>query len=579
MRQIFSLFFGAEGTRPWLVLFSLVLAALCEGIGLGSLLPAVTLIAGDGGVASAPQAGLGGTMDRAFAFVGITPTLGNLILVIIGALVLKAVISFAALSYAGVTASRVSVLLRQRLLSAVFGASWSFYSGQHAGGFANAVSNDATRASEAYSVAAQFVALVVQAVIYSAIAIFMDWRLALLGFVMGGAMAVMLNFLIRRSKRAGYKQTDRTRALTVSVVDLLANIKPLKTMHRYGPLQASLQDTMRHLQKSLNTREIARQGLSQGGDAIMAVSVGAVVYLAYAFLQVPLAQLLVGGVIFLKVVQNIARLQRMLQQSVQIESAHSRLMEMILAAESNREVRSGTVEPETKGDCRFVDVSFSHGDTPVLRNVSLAIPASGITVLKGPSGAGKTTIVDLFIGLHEPTSGQILMGGTSLASVDILKLRRRIGYVPQELNLLHSTIRENITLGDATITDNRVTHALELAGAGAFLSGLAHGLDTDVGETGSKLSGGQRQRISLARALVTEPDILILDEVTSALDPATEAEIVSNIAELSRRYTIIIITHREAWARIADRLYEVRHGTVSESKPLASAAVAPAASR
>ena len=566
MKQIFSLFFRAEGTRPWLVLASLLLAALCEGIGLSSLLPAVTLIS-SGGAANTPQAGLGAAVDRGFAAVGLAPTLGNLILVIIGALVLKAVISFAALSYAGVTASRVSVLLRKRLLNAVFGATWTFYSSQHAGSFANAVSNDATRASEAYSVAAQFVALAVQALIYSAIAIFMDWRLALLGFVMGAVMTLLLNFLIRRSKRAGYKQTDRTRQLTVAVVDLLANIKPLKTMHRYGPLQASLQDTMRQLQKSLNTREIARQGLSQGGDAIMAVSVGCVVYLAYVYLEIPLAQLLVGGVIFLKVVQNVARLQRMLQQSVQIESAYGRLMEMILSAEANREVRNGAMEPDTKADCRFVDVSFSHGDTPVLRNVSLVIPTGGITVLKGPSGAGKTTIVDLFIGLHEPSSGQILMGNLPLSSVDIMKLRRRIGYVPQELSLLHSTVRENITLGDTAISDDRVRQALELAGAGAFIAGLPHGLDTDVGETGGKLSGGQRQRISLARALVTEPDILILDEVTSALDPATEGEIVSNIAKLSQRYTIIIITHREAWAQIAGRLYDVRDGQVAETRP------------
>ena len=213
-------------------------------------------------------------------------------------------------------------------------------------------------------------------------------------------------------------------------------------------------------------------------------------------------------------------------------------------------------------------MSFSHGDKQVLKDVDLLIPAKGITVLKGSSGAGKTTIIDLLIGLHRPSAGTILLGSTPLQDVDILHFRSKIGYVPQELNLLHSTIRQNITLGDKTVTDDAVHKALNLAGASAFVAGLPMGLDTSVGEMGGKLSGGQRQRISLARALVKSPGILILDEVTSALDPATEAEIVKNIADLSRQYTIIVITHHEAWASIADRLYEVRDGQVFETTPM-----------
>ncbi|MCB1005158.1 MAG: ABC transporter ATP-binding protein, partial [Acidimicrobiales bacterium] len=514
MIQVFRIFFRAEGTRPILVLLSLLLAALFEAVGLSTLVPAVSIVAGDG-PAAATQ-GLGQTINQAFAMVGLTPTLGNLILLITGALVLKSAISFVALTYAGIAASKVSVLLRHKLIDALFGASWKFYSSQHSGAFANAVSNDATRAGEAYVLAAQFVALSVQAVLYALIAIFMDWRLALMGVAVGGGMIAVLNTLIRISRQAGYKQTDRTNLLTVNVVDLLANIKPLKTMHRYGPAQAALRDTMRRLQRNLITRELSKQGLIQGGDAFTAVAIGGVVYVAHTFWQVPLAELLVGGVIFLKVIQNATRLQRMLQLSVQVESAYERLTQLISLSEANREVRPGTAEPDTRADCKFIDVSFAHEKTPVLKNVSLVIPARGITVLKGPSGAGKTTIVDLFIGLHEPTSGQIHLGKTPLSDIDVVKLRRRIGYVPQELSLLHSTIRENITLGDTSISDDRVRQAMDLAGAGTFIANLPDGLDTDVGETGGKLSGGQRQRISLARALVTEPDILILDEVTSA---------------------------------------------------------------
>jgi ATP-binding cassette, subfamily C, bacterial len=135
-----------------------------------------------------------------------------------------------------------------------------------------------------------------------------------------------------------------------------------------------------------------------------------------------------------------------------------------------------------------------------------------------------------------------------------------LGYVPQELVLLHDTVRANITLLDTSISETQFNNALKLSGVDVFLSQLPDGLETDVGEFGGKLSGGQRQRIAIARALAKDPKVLILDEVTSALDPETEAAIVSNILALRGRYTIIAITHRPAWTRIADRTYLVDKG-------------------
>ncbi|MBC8095338.1 MAG: ATP-binding cassette domain-containing protein, partial [Akkermansiaceae bacterium] len=175
----------------------------------------------------------------------------------------------------------------------------------------------------------------------------------------------------------------------------------------------------------------------------------------------------------------------------------------------------------------------------------------------------KTTIIYQLIGLYRPNNGRNLLEKEPMEEIDIHKWRQKIGYVPQELSLLHESIRENITLGDDAIPDSAILQALKLAGAGEFVESLVEGLDTNVGEMGGKLSGGQRQRISLARALVTSPDVLILDEVTSALDPGTEQEIVANIAALGGKYTIVAITHRPAWTAIADRLYDVARGKVT----------------
>jgi len=139
-----------------------------------------------------------------------------------------------------------------------------------------------------------------------------------------------------------------------------------------------------------------------------------------------------------------------------------------------------------------------------------------------------------------------------------------IGYVPQELTLFHTTVAENITLGNASLDDEQIWHALALAGAAEFIRELPRGLLTDVGEMGSKLSGGQRQRIAIARAIVSRPQLLILDEVTSALDPATERDICERISSLGDDFTIVAITHRPAWTAIAARVYNLADGKVRE---------------
>ena len=200
MIKVLEIYLKAEGTRPFLVLISLLLAALCEAIGIGTLVPALAVLSGqENGAASS----FGQSLTKAFSVIGVTPTLGSLLIVIVAAFTLKSAISFGALTYAGISASRVSVLLRQRLINALFNASWSFYSSQQGGNFANAISGDATRAGEAYLMAAQFAAMVVQAAVYAVVALLIDWRLALIGFVVGGIMAQVLSFLIRVSRRAG----------------------------------------------------------------------------------------------------------------------------------------------------------------------------------------------------------------------------------------------------------------------------------------------------------------------------------------------------------------------------------------
>ena len=563
MKQVFSIFFKAEDTRPFWVLICLLIGGVAEAASISTLLPAVTSIAG-GDVAGSSY--LNAQIRSIVSSLGITPNLGNLILLVVGLMVFKSALSFGALSYAGVSAARVSNALRRRLIASIFEARWRFYADQSGGRFANAISNDCTRAGNAYVVASQIVSFSVQSVSYTAVALLIDWRIALVGLLVGSVVALLMNSLVTITRRAGFKQTDRTSDLTVYMVDMLNNIKPLKTMQRYDALLGNLAKTLRRLKRTLITREFARSGLNEGSDAILAVVLGAGVYLAHDNLDTPLPELAISGVIFYQIIQCLSKLQKFLVTSAQVESAYVRTEQLITLAESQKEPAGGTATPDIGKSCRFENVSFSHDRTVVLRHVNIEFASRGLTVLSGPSGAGKTTIIDLLIGLYSPSEGKIMIGSRPIEQVDTKAWRKKIGYVPQELSLLHESVRTNISLGDTSISDTDILDAIEKAGAGEFLRSLPDGLDTNVGEMGGKLSGGQRQRISLARALVGNPAVLILDEVTSALDPATEAEIIRNIAALGGDYTIIAITHRPAWTEVADSLYLVSGGHVTKAK-------------
>jgi ATP-binding cassette, subfamily C, bacterial len=560
MFRTLKIFFGTPGTNPALVLICLLLASVAETASIGTLLPVIAVVA-DGGTRGDSQ--LAAAINSIVRRAGLTPSLGTLVFIVAGLMLLKAGLSFAALTYAAFSAAKVSVTLRTRLISAFFKARWGFFSDQKGGKFANFIGLQSSMAAESFILSANAVSSAIQAIAYLLIALAINWKLALGGVTIGLLLAGALHQLVGLARKASYRQTDRITTLSSYMVDALANIKPLKSMQRYEPMLGSITKIFAKLKRAFVTRELSKAGLVQGGDAIIAVVAAAGIYYASTYLKVPLPELIVSAIVFNQIVSVSSRLQRMVQLAGVFESSYVRTTELIAEAEANREVNTGAAAPDIGKSCRFVNVFFSHGRKPVLSGVNLEIPANAITVLNGPSGAGKTTIIDLLVGFHRTDRGQIFIGDAPIQDIDIAAWRKMIGYVPQELSLFHASVRMNLTLGDETITDAAIFAALAQAGAGDFVAHLAHGLDTDVGEMGSKLSGGQRQRISLARALVTKPRVLILDEVTSALDPQTEAEIVDNIANLRGAYTIVAITHRPAWTRIADRHYKVSHGHVT----------------
>jgi len=222
--------------------------------------------------------------------------------------------------------------------------------------------------------------------------------------------------------------------------------------------------------------------------------------------------------------------------------------------------------PTIRGDIAFDHVTFRYRiDGPeILHDISFVVQAGQIVGIVGPSGSGKSTLAKLIHRLYVPESGRVLVDGVDLAMVDIAWLRRQIGVVLQENVLFNHSIRDNIALVDPAMPMPQVITAAELAGAHEFILELPEGYDTIVGERGSTLSGGQRQRIAIARALVSDPRILIFDEATSALDYESERIIQQNMGHIARDRTVLIIAHRLSTVRRADRIITLERGRLVE---------------
>lgn len=223
---------------------------------------------------------------------------------------------------------------------------------------------------------------------------------------------------------------------------------------------------------------------------------------------------------------------------------------------------------DSVGSIAFEGVGFAYPDRPpVLEHVDLDIPHGQIVGVVGPSGSGKTTMVQLLLGLLEPTAGTIRADGSPLSDIDRADWTRLVAYVPQESHLIAGTVADNIRFLRASITNTDIQNALRDANLALPADRFPQGVDTDLGHAGRQLSGGQRQRMSIARALASRPSVLVLDEPTSALDVESEEAVIDTLARLRGRVTVVVVTHRDSTLRVCDRVLAFEDQRVVERRP------------
>lgn len=558
-------FLRAYPSQSAITLGALLVAGLVEGFGFSLLVPLLGIaISGSDMPVAGEISATGTTLEQMvrqfFGTLGLTPSVGVLLIIFVACMTAKALMMLAANKRVGYTAARVATDLRLELIHALFETQWEYFIRQPAGTLTNSIATEAGRSSLAYIQGIRILAASLNAAIYATIAFLVSWKAALISLAAGLIILILFRHFIRKTKQAGMRQTKLMQSLLAFMTDSLAMIKPLKTMAREHLADAVLKKKTEGLKKSLKKQVFASTALTAFQEPVTIAFLASGLYWVLIVWKLPIASILVMVYMLQRMLKRLQKVQSLYQKLVSAESAYWSLEAKLKAAKETKESAFGTQKPSLSHSICLNKISFAYTEQLILKNAEIVFPAGSFTAIVGPSGVGKSTVVDLVTGLLRPQKGEIRIDDIPMADIDIKYWRRMIGYVPQDTLLLHDTVFVNVTLGDTELTADQVEYALRAAGAWEFVEMLTDGVKTVVGERGHKLSGGQRQRIAIARALVHQPKLLILDEATTALDPVNEAAICETLGQLRGDLTILAISHQPAILDVAERAYRLEDG-------------------
>ncbi len=568
LRHYFKRLYSYTGTIFYINLFGLVLVSLLDGISILLLIPLLSatnvLPMTESGVLSSVM----NVLTNSPISIGLPYLLGLYILMVFGQNVLQRNLSIREVKIHQGFINQLKEEIYQGLLQ----VRWEFFLKHRQSNLINSLTKDIQRVGMGIKVFLLLLTNVVFTIIQIGIAFWISFSISSVVLLCGGCLALFSWRFVKQAKNLGKESTQLSRLYLAGITENLNGIKDIKTNN----LEISQVGWLQNLNKRMLGEQVKYTELQTSSQLVyktaLAMIIASFIFLSVEFFMTQPAELLIVIVLFSRLWPRFVNIQSNLQQFSLTIPAFKVLFLLQVEIKEFMDPSPGvedgnTFKLEKKIECRNVSYRYNKDESSfALKDVSLMIPAKGMTAIMGHSGAGKSTLVDLLTGLIQPESGEIVIDGVPLSNSQSLSLRRSVGFVPQDPFLFNTTIRNNLRLMKPNATEQEMWEALTFAAADTFVQRLPEGLDTRVGDRAVRLSGGERQRIVLARAILRKPEVLILDEATSALDMENERYIKEAIEKLKGITTVIIIAHRLSTIENADQVISLEKGRVIQGE-------------
>ena len=465
---------------------------------------------------------------------------------------------------------RVRIAIERDVFAKFLALPLHFHSERRQGDLLTRITSDVTSAHAAVRVLfGDFVESAIMIAVGTGFLIFISWQLALVCVVLGPALFAALAISGRRIRISARRRQEAVGDVNRRVVETLAGIKVIKAFRAEAAEDAAFRaETGRLFRRGMrviSNRVFARSGIEllTNGAVIGVVLFGSWLVLLGRF-GLSAGDLAAFAAVLMTSYRPMRQLARGWVTLMDAEPSAERFLAVLDAPVELRDAPDAVAIDGVSRGVEFRDISFSYGREPVLRGVSFELHAGETVALVGRTGAGKTTLADLLMRFHDPTAGSIEIDGVDLRRIRRDALLRQVAVVTQDPFLFDGTIRDNIRYGRPEASDADVLASARTAHVDAFVDALPEGIDTRVGPAGIRLSGGQRQRIAIARAILRDPALLIFDEATSSLDARSERAVADAVDALLGGRTVLLIAHRLATIRRADRIVVLEGGRVRE---------------
>ena len=559
--EICSKHLGIFKFRTLIISILLLVASILDGFSIITILPAINSFQ------PSDESEISTKIGETLELIGLQQNVQTYVLLIIILVLSKSFFIYFSKKIVGYEIADLSRSLRLSLITKYLNSKWLNIINFSQGEITNLMTLQVNRSTSLFGSFCDIISVFLNLIIYLSIALMISVNITLLSIFWSLSLIILMSYFLNLSKRAGKSQTLAGKFMSNKISDMFNSIKSQKVMGEEFRVINKIDTESIKLRNSVKKVVHYHAILAALQEVLLVLSLGILILYIYVNNILPLSEVLVLMIIFHRIFSQTVRIQSSFQKIYSNISSLEEIERTIKKSITNQEnLNENKTNISIFKKLKIVNLSISLSRKKILDKVNLSINANQITTIFGPSGSGKSTLVNVISGLLQPDKGDIFVDGKNLKYIDILAWRSKIGYIPQDIMLIDSSLRDNIIYGQKDIEDENIYKVLKLVKIDLKKEFPKLGLNTIIGDRGNKISGGQKQRIALARILIKKPNFIILDEPTSNLDKKTEKNIFGTFLEISKQIPVLVISHNENLIKKSDLCYELKEGKILKRK-------------